>query len=501
MLTQPSPFPGTNSHAPSKSTTDFTADEGELPGVLAALVVVSWGASTLGVSLVRSPRNFYIGGQLDPSGHACFQPPDASGSEGTPLVLHADGTPLLIVPARATGYVFSPSGEARSLEAAREGASSSLEVPGAHAVPLSLGMSARIELFGCVFHVSSVLCGKPVSRGSFSSERSGASYFAASLAVHAGLLGVMAFLTPSLGLADEEDLNRDRLYLMQQYLNGDAEREQEQKARNEAGANADLPGGAAGARAPAAEGAMGSPSSQPRELRFARKGQEGNREPEVSRLEAMRDAATFGMIGILRSSAEGWRGPTAPWGSDSALFSDTTDAQGRMWGDEVGEAFGAGSLGLSGVGEGSGGTGIGIGLGDRGIGTGLGQLNLDGIAKGTGRLGGTHVARGVRVRAAETQVSGRLPGEVIQRVVRQNFGRFRLCYAQGLARNPNLEGRIAARFVIARDGSVTAVSNGGSDLPDGGVTSCVLSAFYGLSFPQPENGIVTVVYPILLSPG
>jgi hypothetical protein len=29
----------------------------------------------------------------------------------------------------------------------------------------------------------------------------------------------------------------------------------------------------------------------------------------------------------------------------------------------------------------------------------------------------------------------------------------------------------------------------------------VLSAFYGLSFPQPEGGIVTVVYPIMLAPG
>ena len=94
-----------------------------------------------------------------------------------------------------------------------------------------------------------------------------------------------------------------------------------------------------------------------------------------------------------------------------------------------------------------------------------------------------------------------IPPEVIQRVVRQNFGRFRLCYQQGLGRNPNLEGRVSARFVIDRSGAVTNVSNGGSDLPDSAVTSCVLSAFYGLSFPQPENGIVTVVYPIVLSPG
>src|SRR5690606_34518880 len=34
------------------------------------------------------------------------------------------------------------------------------------------------------------------------------------------------------------------------------------------------------------------------------------------------------------------------------------------------------------------------------------------------------------------------------------------------------------------------------DLPDSGVVSCTLSSFYGLTFPQPEGGIVTVIYPI-----
>ena len=76
-----------------------------------------------------------------------------------------------------------------------------------------------------------------------------------------------------------------------------------------------------------------------------------------------------------------------------------------------------------------------------------------------------------------------------------------MCYEQGLIRNPNLEGRVEVRFVINRDGSVANVSNGGSDLPDSGVIGCVVNAYYGLSFPQPEGGIVTVAYPIMFSPG
>jgi hypothetical protein len=46
---------------------------------------------------------------------------------------------------------------------------------------------------------------------------------------------------------------------------------------------------------------------------------------------------------------------------------------GLMWGDEIGDAFGAGGLGLSGIGEGGGGRGEGIGLGAVGtIGHGAG---------------------------------------------------------------------------------------------------------------------------------
>ncbi len=99
-----------------------------------------------------------------------------------------------------------------------------------------------------------------------------------------------------------------------------------------------------------------------------------------------------------------------------------------------------------------------------------------------------------------TQVSGRLPPVVIQRIVRQSFNTFRACYEDGLRRDPNLRGRVEVRFVIGRDGSVPNVGNGHSDMPDGAVIACVLRGFRALSFPQPEGGIVTVTYPIMFSP-
>ncbi|WP_437968019.1 AgmX/PglI C-terminal domain-containing protein [Sorangium sp. So ce260] len=172
------------------------------------------------------------------------------------------------------------------------------------------------------------------------------------------------------------------------------------------------------------------------------------------------------------------------------------------------ESFTAGGLGLSGVGEGGGGRGEGIGLGAVGtMGHGAAAPAPsaapgagEGFGSGHGRLGGNHRAAAPSVRMGAVQVSGRLPPEVIQRIVRQSFGRFRLCYESALQRDAGLRGRVAVRFTIDRSGAVANARDGGSDLPDGAVVSCVVRAFHALSFPAPEGGSVDVVYPVLFGP-
>jgi hypothetical protein len=106
-------------------------------------------------------------------------------------------------------------------------------------------------------------------------------------------------------------------------------------------------------------------------------------------------------------------------------------------------------------------------------------------------------------KPAATAVGGRLAPEVIQKAVRAQFGGFRLCYEQGLRRDPGLTGRIAVRFVIDRDGNVAAVGKDPwtTSMRDAEVTRCVVDHFKGIVFPPPEGGIVTVVYPIMFSPG
>ena len=101
----------------------------------------------------------------------------------------------------------------------------------------------------------------------------------------------------------------------------------------------------------------------------------------------------------------------------------------------------------------------------------------------------------------KTSVNGRLPPEVIQRIIRGRYANFRSCYDQGLGRDPNLIGRVTVRFVIGRDGTITSIEPVCTSMPDREVVRCVTEEYKPLTFPQPEGGIVTVVYPIMFSPG
>ncbi len=198
--------------------------------------------------------------------------------------------------------------------------------------------------------------------------------------------------------------------------------------------------------------------------------------------DAMSDDATeFGLIGLLNTS-EGSGGPTAPWTRDDSV-----------------PPSGADGLGLVGIGEGGGGRGEGIGLGSIGA-IGHGNPSGQGFGSGNGRLGGAHRAKPATVKMGAGTVAGRLPREVIQRIVRQNFGRFRLCYENGLRKDPTLAGKVSVSFEITRGGATSKIA-ATSDMKDKTVVACVQKGFAGLSFPQPEGGVVKVTYPIMFSPG
>src|SRR6185312_515096 len=490
-----------------KSAPDVPAEEVEDVRASTVEVMILWDQMVLHVEHLTPPRSFYVGEEQGKN-FSCdyFIPSEKLGTTRAPIVL-ADlgGSVSVVLPQGATGSIELAGQPKMTVQQAKDQGKTqpSAELSGAQQIALPAGSKAKVELGDLVFQITTGNAGRVVA-GHFQLDTQGLMYTGLSLAVHAGLLAAMAFFMPPLGATDEDGISSDQQYLIQQYLNAAAEKEMEEKETEQvADNNADNKEGGTGTRAKGEEGSMGNPNTKATGNRYGVQGPADNPDPHIARQAALRDAAEFGMIGLLNSGAGGDpNAPTAPWGRDDSLGNDPLSARGNMWGADIGESFGAGGLGLTGIGEGGGGRGESIGLGGigtlgHGAGTGTGQ----GFGSGHGRLGGSHRAKPPSVRMGATQVSGRLPPEVIQRIVRQNFGRFRLCYENGLRNNPNLQGRVSVRFVIGRDGAVSNVGNGGSDMPDGGVVSCVVRAFYGLSFPQPEGGIVTVTYPIMFSPG
>ncbi|EYF00838.1 Hypothetical protein CAP_8927 [Chondromyces apiculatus DSM 436] len=88
--------------------------------------------------------------------------------------------------------------------------------------------------------------------------------------------------------------------------------------------------------------------------------------------------------------------------------------------------------------------------------------------------------------------------------VRAKHDAFRACYNAALQRRPDLRGRIAARFVLEEDGTVTRACDAGSDLDDPEMLACVLRVFTTLTFDPYVIGdpcpAVTVNYPLAFSP-
>ncbi len=493
-----------------KSAAEVPADEVEDPRASSVEVMILWDTTVLHVQHLTPPRSFFVGEEQGKAlGCDFFIPSEKLGTTRAPVLLaERGGAVSLVLPPRATGTIEIAGQPKMSVEEAiAQGRTQPcVELAGASQIPLPPGSKARIEVAGLTFQIAAGNAGRVVA-GHFQVDTQGLLYTGISLAVHAGLLAAMAFFLPPLGATDEDGISPDQQYLLQQYLQAAAEKEQAEKDSELTVENQPKEEtGGSGSQAKGSDGAMGDQTVKTTGHKYAVKGPKENPDAHIARQAALDDAGTFGFIGLLNSGAGGDpKAPTAPWGRDESLGNDPLSARGNMWGNDIGDSYGMGGLGLSGVGEGgcSGrGCGEGIGLGTIGtLNHGSGTGDGDGFGKGHGHLGRPHHPHPPTVRIGVSQVSGRLPPEVIQRIVRQNFGRFRLCYENGLRNSPSLQGRVGVRFVIGRDGAVSNVGNGGSDLPDAGVVSCVVRAFYGLSFPQPENGIVTVTYPIVFTPG
>ncbi len=162
-------------------------------------------------------------------------------------------------------------------------------------------------------------------------------------------------------------------------------------------------------------------------------------------------------------------------------------------------------------------------LGGDGI---FGGLDMDRIFRGTctgtrcsegvvrvGDMMGDDVPRGprgdsvqLRDRDEEDNVPDWRPGRVetvgglsrtdIQRVVRRHKPEVRFCYEQALVSRPDLEGRVAVRFIVQPDGHVSTSVTQNQTIGSDRVSECVTNAVTRWGFPQSE-GITAVTYPFV----
>ncbi len=319
------------------------------------------------------------------------------------------------------------------------------------------------------------------------------------------LLGIFRVGAPPPGAPEDMEAHLERITFLQTAL-AEADKRTE-KAPPVPDDNTDSSGvsparGGTGGSSAGEEGSQGATASRS-ELGLARAEQRKSAPPSVK--EIAEEAKTFGMISLLDKDDKNARPASA-----FAAF-DMDAANGGLRGDIFKDAFGMGSDGLSGVGEGGGGLGGGVGITQiGGLGHGNSSATTDGSmgGQGFGRAGGhlrehpTKVTYQFISGDYMTQVNGRLPPESVRDVVRANFGRLRGCYEEALLRKPELEGRVNVKFVIDRSGVVSVAELAESTtLDDTKATSCIVAQYKQMTFPEPSGGIVTVVYPVVFSRG
>jgi hypothetical protein len=471
---------------------------------------ILWGSTVLHVVHLTPPRSFFVGD----AGSGCDYelPGEVLGTRRAPVVVLRHGRVLLVVPERAHAYTERANRGRESMSdlAALGLAVPSAEWPGCREIELPQGSSGRVGLPGSAlsFHASVVRAGKrPAAALGSDLEPAALAYGALSFLFHVGVLASFAFFMPRLSADDGGMTDRSDVFFMRKLLDASAAREEQALA----GARGESPAGSEASseapRTPAPTESKIMRGSPQRGAANDARASDSDRSPRDrspgeldsgARERALSYAADFGTIPLLHDLVGRDLAPsTDVWGSDAHAGGESAMQRG-MFNRSFADIFGVGGPDLTGTGNGQPGDGV-IAVHDIGDGWMPGGPE-SGVGRSRGPSWRGHPVSAPKVRDLLTTVNGRLAPEVIQRVVRQNFGRFRFCYESGLRANPSLEGRVVVKFVIDRSGAVSLSASAGGDLPDASVTACVVRAFTDLSFPTPEAGMVTVVYPIVFTP-
>jgi hypothetical protein len=462
-------------------------------------VVVMWNTSVLQVNHYKAdqkkPENFYIG--EDFTSNFPIPAEQLGGQTKLPLVVNQVGGGCTVnIPQGFSGDVSYEDGRRVPIDELISSGQvqSSTDVAGGHSVALPPKGRVKLDFGGWNFLVNAVPNPKKfVAPLQF--NWTAQIYSGFSLILHAVFLFLIYFIPPdpeglSLDLLDES--NRFIKYML-----NPAEVQQDEIPEWLKKDKKDDEQGGKGKRHKGEEGQMGKRDAKKTDNHYGIKGPKDNPDPHMARSMAKEMAKTAGILQYLSSA----NAPTSPFGRDTALGVDPENALGALMGNQVGENFGYGGLGLRGTGRGGGGTGEGtIGLGNLNtIGHGGGGGSGSGYGRGAGGLGGRR-GRAPRIRSGAAMVKGSLSKEVIRRIVHRHINEVKYCYERELAQRPDLSGRVSIKFIISGTGAVQMAAVAGSTLGNAKVENCIAQAVRRWTFPQPEGGgIVIVTYPFMLT--
>jgi hypothetical protein len=144
-------------------------------------------------------------------------------------------------------------------------------------------------------------------------------------------------------------------------------------------------------------------------------------------------------------------------------------------------------------------TGEDLGAGGYGRIHGLGRIDT-----GTGAVGGRRGRPGtcIRMSGGRSRITGSCERDDIARVMRRLALPIRSCYQRRV--NPDLQGKITARWQITIQGRVGSVSTTQDTLRDSAVTACIMRVLrrrlYFLTLPRRGGGSCTVQWPFEFRP-
>lgn len=480
------------------------AEEKLRSGVACIEVTILWGDVVIHTAHLTPPRSFFLG-EADGKDAPCDYPLpiEKLGLPRLPVIrVDAQQTTWLTIPEGAQGTVALAGQPEQTVEQWLSDAAPHPEVAKAKIGRFAYGSKAEIKLSDITIRIEATSAANAMALDIMPPATSLLTT-ALSAGVHLGLITACALFLPAASYPLEDGLpcvEKERQ--MARYLA--AAEDRAAFAREQEGAAPEAGG-------TSTEGLSGRSTTDPIPPSGAHEALATDRIQEVmamnreaARRAAAQDAESFGVNDILRL----YRGydpgaPTLPWGYDNE-YDLSTVMRVRTVGDDTNATFGFGAMFLSGISEeGPAWTALFGSATTDSFGRARGRFRPDMRRGGYTLFGflGSSGRRKPRIRMTALDTRGELPHDLIQRIVRLQFGRFRLCYEDGLRNNPALRGQVAVRFLVGHDGAVSNVAHTGSDLPDSSVLSCIMKSFRIASFPQPESGFVIVTLRLALHPG